>query len=242
MQVVTIPTTHLKGEMSNQVALFRAWQEKVQQYPPQKFPFGSSPCCWFTADMRQVFSELFKSLPPNSLYLELGSFLGAGSTVTALQANPTLLALCVDHFKITRHVARVGLSGQFNIKRKPVAFLRGKGNAFQHFINNTWNYRDRIAISRVNIDEGFLRQVAANQLKFNVIYIDDDHTEPAVKLRLRVIKELWPDAIVLLDDYSPRWQGVIDGVQYAFKSKWYDESKSKLVATRLMVLNAPQSI
>jgi hypothetical protein len=91
----------------------------------------------------------------------------------------------------------------------------------------------------VDINERFLRQVFEIGLKPDVIYIDDKHTEPAVKLRLQVIKDLWPDAIVLLDDYLSDWQGVIDGVQYAFKTKLYDEAKSKLMINRIMVLNPP---
>lgn len=237
--MVMTPTTHLKADMDDQVTIFRAWKEKVQQYPSQKFPFGYSPCCWFTPPMQQFFTKFFASLPPNSIYLELGTFLGAGSTIAALQANSTLLAVCADDFRFTRKVAKTALQGIRNERGKPVAFLRGRGNAFQHFINNTWSYRDRIAISKVDINEEFLRRVFASGLKPTVIYIDDKHTEPAVKLRLRVIKELWSDAIVLLDDYLPGWQGVIDGVQYAFKTKLYDEAKSKLMINRIMVLNPP---
>lgn len=224
--------------MAEQVELFRAWKAKAQKYPEKKFPYGSSPCCWLTDEMQQFFLTFFEKLLPNSVYLELGSFLGAGSTLAALQANPTLLAICADSFSVKgKGLARTKNETDANGRR--VAFLRGKGNAFQHFVNNTWEYRDRIAANKVRIDAGFLRQVHASGIEPSVIYIDDEHTEPAVKVRLQTIKELWPETIVLLDDYVPSWSGVIAGVQYAFSAGLYDAAHSKIVANRLMLLNAP---
>lgn len=224
--------------MADQVKLFLEWKAKGQQYPQRKFPYGHSPCCWCTPEMKQFFSAFFAGLPSNSVYLELGSFLGAGSTLAALKANPTLLAVCADAFLAKgKQVART--QGDKDANGKKVAFLQGKGNAFQHFVNNTWEHRTRIAINKVRIDVAFLRKVYDSGLKPTVIYIDDEHTEEAVKARLSCISKLWPEAIVLLDDYVPCWQGVIAGVQHAFNTKLYDESKAKLMVNRLMVLNAP---
>lgn len=228
--------------MAGQVELFREWKASVQQYPTHRFPYGHSPCCWFTPKMQHFFASFFAKLPPNSIYLELGTFLGAGSTLAALRANETLLAVCADDFRFTKTVSQTALRGVSNSNGKRVDFLRGKGTAFQHFINNTWDYQDRIAISKVDINETFLRRVFDSGLRPDVIYVDDKHTEPAVTLRLKVIKALWPDAVVLLDDYLPGWQGVIDGVQHAFKTKLYDETRSKLMINRLMVLNAPAEL
>jgi hypothetical protein len=226
----------------NQVELFDEIKRHNVRYPKARFPHGVSPCHWFQQKLHKPFTRLISNLPDNSIYLELGSFLGAGSTTLAMKANPTVRAYCVDHFQMKLETARK-YAPQNHVMRqpgkrtsRPVAYMRGEGGQLEHFLNNTFEWQDRIVPMQRLIDVHFLRQLVELGVEPTMILIDDNHNHLPVLERLRFISKYWPDARVLLDDFIPMWDGVRTGVRAAFAEGLYSEEKSRLLVGRLMLL------
>ena len=228
--------------MTNQLELFESIKCLNVQYPRERYPLGYSPCHWFHVMLHEPFHNIVSKMPPNSIYLELGSFLGAGSTKLAMQSNPTLRAYCCDHFRITSQVARKfptqNASEIVTGKRRkiPVAYLRGEGSSLEHFLNNTFEWRNRIIPMMQAITVEFLYQLKDLGVVPDLILIDDDHQHTPVFNRLEFISKYWPNAQVLLDDFTPSWDGVRTGVQAAFDAGCYPQTTSRLLAGRLMLL------
>jgi hypothetical protein len=220
----------------SQIELFEGFKKYNVAYPSEPYKYGHSPGHWFQRRIRQAFAEVIKTLPEDAIYLELGSFLGSGSTVTALEHSATLRAYCVDLFQMPGRIAAkhnpIG-----SVKDKVLCdYLLGKGNHLQHFLNNTWNYQSRIAPIQRQINAGFLHQLFVTGVKPDFIFVDDDHQHKPVLSRLRSIAKYWPEAIVLLDDHTQQWDGVRTGVKAAFDEGLYRKADSELLANRLMLL------
>lgn len=60
--------------MTNQLELFESIKCLNVQYPRERYPFGYSPCHWFHDILHEPFHNIVSKMPPNSIYLELGSF------------------------------------------------------------------------------------------------------------------------------------------------------------------------
>ena len=225
--------------MLTQLELFYELKAEGVQWPEQVFPFGSSPCHWFNGPMRKVFSSILQQLPDHSIYLELGAFLGAGSTTVALNSNQTLRVVCADHFQVNpfaipKNTPPTGM--YVPGKRVLVDYMKGKGSCLEHCINNLWDHQGRVAIFDRQIDSDWLHELADRGLDPAVVMVDDEHSRDAVADRLNVISDRWPNALVFVDDYVPYWDGVIEGVQEAFRQGMYSRHNSALISKRLMLL------
>ena len=230
-------------DAADQVELFEEFKKYNIAYPHEPFSPGSSKCHWFQPKIREAFIKVVQTLPEDAIYLELGSFLGAGSTLAALEHSGTLRAYCVDLFSMPGRVAaKFKPQGSLAKGGQPCAYMQGKGSQLQHFLNNTWAHQPRVAVFQRTVGPHFLDQLAAMGVKPNLILIDDDHHHQPVLARLRLIARHWPEAIVLLDDHTKQWDGVRTGVAAAFKEGLYHRSDSELLAHRLMMLKGKKHV
>lgn len=222
--------------MTDPLEVFAKMKELAYGYPQEKFPFGSSPCHYWHGFVREPFHQLMKQTKPDVQYLELGSFLGAGSTATALQANPTLRAVCCDHFNLKYNKIFEPENAYEPGTARKVDFIRGVGSPFEHFINNTWEWKDRIAPFKVVINKRFLQYLYDQGYRPDVILVDDDHRYQPVIDRLDIIKDLWPTSLIIMDDFVPEWEEVRQAVYEVFRKGWYRKADSELLGGRLLVL------
>ena len=231
--------------MIDQIKLFNSLKNSssVCRYPKEKYPIGESHCRWFSGQICKPWIRTCSQLPRDSIYLELGSFLGMGSTRLALDANPTLRAYCVDHFamRINKHGKKHKAECSYKENGEPVDYLRGIGTQLEHFLNNTWKRQDRIAPIQQTINAELLHKFADWGIKPDLVMVDDAHEHDPVLERLRAISKLWPEAIVVLDDFVPMWDGVRTGLRAAFKEGLYSRDDATLAGRRLMIIRPNQS-
>jgi hypothetical protein len=178
-------------------------QDLGMAYPPEPYVLGVSRCHWFPGDKRQGLDAVLARLPDDLGYLELGSFVGAGSTSAVLRARPQARLVCVDHWLIRGdYAARHALCDPNEPgTEQPCVFTRNEGEAWQHFLNNTWEDRRRVLPIRQAYSSDLMRELHARGLRPDLVLIDDDHREEPLTARLRVLRELWPQAHLLLDDF-----------------------------------------
>lgn len=212
-------------------------------YPENKHNIGYSPCYWWTLEASHALQEELRKLQPYSTYMELGSFLGAGSTTSALLCRADLQVICVDNWKLTASQINYEPINAFVTrmctpkKEIPTDYWQGKGTSLQHFQNNTFQWKNRIRMFQGQISRETLYELRDKfSLQPTLILIDDHHEYNAVLVRLQTIRELWPTAIIVLDDYTAAFEGVKQGVKAAFEAGWYSKHKSRLAADRLCVL------
>lgn len=219
-----------------QLNLWKQFKQEAIPYPEAPFPVGFSPCHYFSLPMVEPFRELLRRLPNNPLYLELGSFLGAGSTLLALEAREDLYALCVDNWAMPSTLVHKPYN--VSMQGKQVDFLKGKGSQLQHFMNNTFAYRARSATLEMTIDvqAQSLITLAKRGLYPDMIMIDDDHHHDPVLYRLAVCCEYWPKTVVILDDHHHSWPGVITGLNAAVEAGYYKREDCVLYANRMMCI------
>lgn len=205
------------------------------EWPAKPHKVGQSLCHWFDLQARKPFTELIQNLPPNPVLVEFGTFLGAGSTMVALTARADLQVICLDHWKITGRLAsRYNPQNSMDKRNNLCAFLRGEGTALQHCQNNLFAFRDRVTLVEVKTLPRTVDALAAAGVKPNCVLLDDDHNKNPFLNRLRRCRACWPDALIVCDDYCQPWQGVIDGVQEAFRENLYSRSESQLIGNRMM--------
>jgi hypothetical protein len=224
--------------MIDQLELFEQIKKYNVCYPQKKYPCGTSPLHWFHEQLHEPYRQICAAMPENAIYLELGSFAGAGSTVVAMTAHRTMRAYCVDNFQMPPSVMRRHKPpGSYKVGQPVlVDMLNGIGSQLEHFCNNTWEWQDRIAPLQRDINQVFLHQLVNFGIKPDLILIDDHHAHFPVLERLRICAKHWPDATVVLDDYTSNWDGVRTGTQVAFDEGLYRREDSELLVNRLMVL------
>lgn len=228
-------------KISDRFELFEKLRAQGVQYPKEKFPYGHSPCHWFPPKVEEAFAGIIRNLAPASIYLELGCFVGWGSTRVALKQNNTLLAVCVDHWRIHPGPNMVAPRGQFQPNtKKPVDYMQGKGTALEHFLNNTWNYRERVAPFCQMITVPFLEKLHRMGLYPHMIFADAGHEYIGVKMQLETFRRLWPKSLIVVDDYTSSWPGVMQAVKEAQQKGMYPKERSEILAHRLAVLRSPE--
>lgn len=207
------------------------------EWPGKPHDIKPSMCHWFPDQEKKDFQSLLAGLPPNPLYVELGTFLGAGSTIAALECRPDLQALCFDDFKITgNQVARHAKGNPHHLPTnfKGSDFAAGRGTALQHCQNNLWDYRGRVRLFKQEISHVTIDKLASSGVVPACVLIDDNHhKEPFVKRVFRC-RFRWPKALIICDDYCKAWPGIMEGVSEVFKRGWYKESESKKLGRRMI--------
>jgi hypothetical protein len=224
--------------MIDQLELFQQFKQYNVCYPQVKYPCGISLLHWFNEQLHEAYRSICAAMPKNAIYLELGSFTGAGSTAVAMTAHPTMRAYCADNFHLPIQVLqKLKPLGSYKADQTGfVDMLNGIGTQLEHFCNNTWEWRDRIAPLQRSINPVFLHQLVNRGVKPDLVLIDDHHAHFPVLQRLRVCAKHWPNATIVIDDYTPNWDGVRTGTQAAFDEGLYRREDSELLVNRLMVL------
>ena len=215
----------------------------TRDYPDQPFPYGPSPICYWMKPESQTYREFLKeSVKLDGLYLELGSFFGCGSTRDVLEVT-NMNCICVDTFN-TPHTywgpnQQRNHRPQTNPPGQPLnslSYFRGRGTQLEHFMNNTWEYRDRVVPVQCLTDLSVLETLRDAGVSPDLIFVDDDHSYGAVALRLKFIAHHWPDALVVCDDYTHHWPGVIRAVREALNQGLFSRAKSEELGPRLYKL------
>jgi hypothetical protein len=135
------------------------------------------------------------------LVVELGGWVGLSTRFIADQA-PHATVITIDHW--------LG-SPEHHQKPEWKAMLP---NLFETFLALCWDYRHRIVPLRMTTLEG-MRLVASMGLAPDLIYVDAEHSYEAVTGDLELIHELFPDALVVGDDYG--WSGVAPALDDAVR-------------------------
>jgi hypothetical protein len=198
-------------------------------YPAEKFPFPPENNHWFHRSIQLPFRELVMQFP-NGIYLELGSFLGAGTTRCVIENVPGMRLICCDNFAMTSDYFRTR-----HVEHRDSPFYTGQGTCFQHFINNTFEARERVALLHCDTSEA-LAAVRRLNIAPDVILIDATHTEDSVFSDLSFCAIHFPHAMILLDDYCPSWPGVKKAVVKAESRALLKGRVQKLKGDRLLVL------
>tara|TARA_R110002096_G_scaffold84071_7_gene194382 strand:+ start:331 stop:1005 length:675 start_codon:yes stop_codon:yes gene_type:complete len=205
------------------------------KWPSSPWPVGKSQCCWFPKSEQTGFIEVMKGLPRHPVYVELGTFLGAGSTRVALETRDDLQALCFDDFTITADIIRNASKGNHHYlpeNFKGSDFSKGVGDALKHCQNNLFSYQDRVKIFKMHTSHAIIDKLANSGVMPDCVLIDDHHERGPFIKRLFRCRYRWPDAWIICDDYCKSWPGVMEGVSEAFKRGWYHESESKMLGKR----------
>jgi hypothetical protein len=138
---------------------------------------------------------------PMNVILELGSWVGAGSTRFFLEHSDALL-ICNDTWRGDSPDMVQGREHKIPI-------------LFETFCRNNWHDRDRIVPLRMDTMDG-LREVAEGGIIPDLIYVDANHDYDAVMAQLNLIRKLFPSSIVTGDDfeYWPQvWKAVTDFIE-----------------------------
>jgi len=208
-------------------------------WPDKPWPIGKSECHWFPDEEKEAFQKALQSLPLNPVYVEFGTFLGAGSTKAALEARSDIQVLCFDDFTITGELIqavadKADRPGALPDNFQGSDFAAGIGTALQHCQNNLWDYRGRVRLFEQGISHVTVDRLANSGVMPDCVLIDDHHEkEPFIK-RLFRCRYRWPQAVIICDDYCKAWPGVMEGVSEAFKRGWYHDSEATMLGKRMI--------
>ena len=153
------------------------------------------PPGWFGDGARLLLAEKLHTLRPRVI-VELGSWLGLSTRWLADHA-PEATIITIDHFKGSpEHQASKSLS----------PLLDRLADAFH---SACYSYRDRIVVMRSELADG-LKEVALLGIRPELIFVDADHGVEQVLQQLALCRALFPEALLVGDDYSN--QGVRQAV------------------------------
>ena len=158
------------------------------QWPEQKPEDPINRLKWFSNNHVIVFNKLLHR-QIDGIYLELGSWTGAGSTEHVAVNFPKMSLICIDTFEGSPE-------NHSNPAQKQIS-----DNLLHHFWGNRWENRDRVYPIKAKSVVG-LQLVAKLGIKPDFIYIDAAHDEAAVFADLIAALTLFPEAIILGDDYT----------------------------------------
>jgi len=162
-----------------------AWQSLRNLYP---WPLSRPDARWkkkhgWLSDA--TAKMLADNLPLNGYVVELGSWLGR-STRFILNHRPGIRIVCVDHWE-----------GDEQTKQANPAMH--DGTLYDSFLYQCWDYRERIAILKMQTTIGMMR-VYTSGLKPLLIYVDASHDEDSVYADAYAACNLFPRAVVVGDD------------------------------------------
>tara|TARA_R110002020_G_scaffold276042_2_gene491235 strand:- start:3304 stop:3939 length:636 start_codon:yes stop_codon:yes gene_type:complete len=144
--------------------------------------------CWFSKHHLRVFGALLGGCPSDkTTYLEIGTWTGGGSTAWVL-AHTDMHVICVDTWE----------GGKEHHKKEE--YRRRLPSLYDTFCRNLWNERDRLTPVRENSRDGLV-VVKEHGISPDFIYIDGSHEEDDVYLDISDCLRLFPEAIILGDDF-----------------------------------------
>ena len=179
-------------------------QEISTSWPDKKPELNPSDSKWFNQHHEVAFKQICREYS-DGLYLELGTWTGAGSTRFIADQYPDMTIICIDTFE-----------GSAEHYRTP-AYDRVRVKLWDHFVVNQWHNKHRMFPIRTDTITG-MKKVAAAGLEPNVVYIDAAHDTESVFQDIYTALECFPKAIIRGDDYTPPGTGhpgVRDGIERA---------------------------
>lgn len=211
----------------------------LRPYPETKHNVGSSLLHWWSIRQAHYLQEELRAMPGNQ-YLELGCFLGAGSTAAALLCRNDLQATCVDSFAITKSKLTHEPSNAWRRRSKkygdiPTDYWNGIGSALHHFQNNTFEWRDRIRCLQGSITPEALSSIVEEyKLRPGLVLVDFSKEEEIVLAALHSIESLWPEVCIVVDDYTPNKHHA--GVVQAVNACGILDRRSYYTAEKLLII------
>ena len=203
-------------------------------WPDDPHDIPESRCHWFSPFGQKELAGLLKKLPLCPLYVEFGTFLGAGSTAFALETRKDLQAICLDNWEIATIDENCKPFNYEDEDGNVCGFGRGDGESLKHCQNNLWEYRSRVHLLKTTTSHVTVDTLANAGLQPDCVFIDDDHEKEPFLKRLFRCRYRWPNSLVVCDDYCKAWPGVIEGVAEAFKRGWYREDESQMLGNRMI--------
>lgn len=172
---------------------------------------------WLDERHKQVFKKIIT--PDVHLFVELGVWLGKTTRFIA-ETYPQMEIVSIDHWQ--------GSPEHANMPE-----VRDKlPTLYETFIANTFAYRQRVNPLRMNTVQG-LKQLAMFDVDPDMFYVDAGHDTISVLEDLETIHALFPDAIIMGDDYSWRESGTkIKPVREAVR-RFCDKYKLKFELPKL---------
>jgi hypothetical protein len=152
------------------------WPDTKPSVPPDDGPN------WLADDCKALIAK-----HTGPVVVELGSWLGR-STRYILGLNPETRVICIDHW----------LGGAANHKAH---FEKMLPVAYETFLVNCWEYRDRITPVKLPTHLG-LYEVHAAGIRPNLIYVDASHDYHDVMLDILLSRKLFPSAKIIGDDFG----------------------------------------
>ena len=149
----------------------------------------------FSEAHEEGFSYLIETLKPK-IILEIGSWMGMGSTLYMLKNSPESHLIALDHWSDKKEDFIGTHYPMWNVERD----YHHIKNIWNKFLKNTWEYRDRLTPLRMFSSEG-LEVLNKMNLDIDLIYLDADHGYDSVMYELEKCSKYWPNATLCGDDY-----------------------------------------
>jgi hypothetical protein len=163
------------------------------------FPKKHPPCSahlhgWMLETHERVFSALIRRKEPK-VVVELGCWYGASSLWFAKHCpNAKLFAVDLwdDSFILD--------DDHYN-KSNEVACLLRNHPLYETYLANLWDYKDIVIPMRMGTTRA-LELLQKNKIVPDIIYIDADHHYDAVKSDITACLTMFPNAVLVGDDYG----------------------------------------
>ena len=170
--------------------------ETLFDWPKEKPNVSPNLHHWFAGENANVLKRFIDSTNPKYI-LEMGSWTGSGSTKFILEQAPNAHLVCVDHWsKNLEDFVQKDFGMERVIDFKDVISV-----LWETFLVNTWEYKHRMTPVRSKTLEG-LQTLKKLNIPFDIIYIDAHHDYESVLHDITIAYELWPNAIIIGDDYN----------------------------------------
>lgn len=186
------------------------WPEKLPEIKPSRSK-------WFSRNHENVFRRFLRNYM-DGIFLELGSWTGAGSTSYLLRTYPNLTVIAVDTFEGSAEHHRIEEYNKIRV------------NLWDHFCLNMQPYRGRVWPMKRTTVKALHILAQKTDIKPNVIYIDAAHDRKSVFTDIKTAIELFPESDIIGDDYVPRpgHPGVRHGVEDAIKAGLFTRNEFNL--------------
>ena len=172
-------------------------------YPPEKPTVPAHPHGWCFKPQRSGLKQVLSA--ETYCVVELGSYLG-NSTRAICEAAPNAQVYCVDRWDLKKI-----LSTQREQYQPYELEIMHAHPLYETFLVNTWDLQERVVDEESGAAAGVtpmrmdtvaaLDYLATGGAYPDVIYIDGDHSTKGVKRDLEAALRLFPDAIILGNDY-----------------------------------------
>jgi hypothetical protein len=181
---------------------------------------------FLTEDHPKVFSTFLKSIPDNSVWVEIGSFLGKSISYCVVESknlNKNIKFHCIDPWKSYEELTTT-------FKKLDEEY--GESGVYTKFLNNVAPIKEYINVHRMKSQEASKK---FEDKSIDVIFIDGAHDYENVKIDCNVwYSKMKSDGVMIFDDCKPKVEGVWKAVTEFLKEKNLTMSRSGRVAyTRL---------